>query len=317
MLRSRHLAMHGGLRRGWRRCLAVGGEATAACRPSARGTSTASSHPALPYQFSSYPPISPWQRRRARLEGKYVLALVRQQHQHQQQQEGGYHHHQHIYARLLRHLHAPPTPVKPTVLTKEKNEDTLGTSSTSRTAIPTPTRAPSSRETYWTVPNIITLSRIASSPLLAILILQGKYAYAVAGLAVAAGSDWLDGHIAKNYNQSSVLGSFLDPFADKVLVTALAVPLAMQGFLPTPLVITVVGRDALLIGGSFIMRVRNRPTGAPFFDTTSSATFQITPNLLSKINTTLQFGVLTFALSRALWGEGIPVGLDDLFEPLW
>lgn len=315
MLRSRHLAMHGGLRGGWRRYLAVGGEATAACRPVVLGTPAASSNPALPSQSSSDLPVTPWQRRRARPEGKYVLALVRQQ---QQQQQRGYHHHQQAYARLLRHLHATPTPVKPTFLTKEINEDALATtSSSSSTANPTPTRPPSSRETYWTVPNIITLARIASSPLLAVLILQGKYAYAVAGLAVAAGSDWLDGHIAKNYNQSSVLGSFLDPFADKVLVTALAVPLAMQGFLPMPLVVTVVGRDALLIGGSFIMRVRNRPTGAPFFDTTSSATFHITPNLLSKVNTTLQFGVLTFSLSRALWGEGIPVGLDALFEPLW
>jgi len=246
------------------------------------------------------------------VEGNSVLTLVRKQ----QQQEGGYHHHQQAYARLFRHLHAPPTPAKPATPTKAENEEGLAATSTSA-ANPTPTRPPSSRETYWTIPNIITLARIASSPLLAALILQGKYAYAVAGLAVAAGSDWLDGHIAKNYNQSSVLGSFLDPFADKVLVTALAVPLAMQGFLPMPLVVVVVGRDAFLIGGSFVMRVRNRPAGAPFFDTTSSATFQITPSLLSKVNTALQFGVLTFALSRALWGDAIPVGLDDWFEPLW
>jgi phosphatidylglycerophosphate synthase len=310
-LRLQHLAVQAAIRGGRRRCLALCGEAATARQAVVLRTYAATSSPAPPSHSSSPPPAPPWQRRRPRLEGNSVLALVRKQ---QQQQEGGYHHHQQAYARLLRHLHTPPTPAKPATPIKEENEEGItGTNAASST----PSRPPSSRETYWTVPNIITLARIASSPLLAALILQGKYAYAVGGLAVAAGSDWLDGHIAKNYNQSSVLGSFLDPFADKVLVTALAVPLAMQGFLPMPLVVVVVGRDALLIGGSFVMRVRNRPTGAPFFDTTSSATFQITPNLLSKVNTTLQFGVLTFALSRALWGDAIPVGLDDLFEPLW
>jgi len=314
MLQLRRLAVQGAVSGGRRRCLGLGGEAATARQAVGLRTYAATSSPAPPSHSSSPPPAPPWQRRRPRLEGNSVLVLVRKQ---QQQEEGGYHHHhQQAYARLLRHLHAPPTPAKPATPIKEGNEESLAAASSSA-ASSTPSRPPSSRETYWTVPNIITLARIASSPLLAALILQGKYAYAVGGLAVAAGSDWLDGHIAKNYNQSSVLGSFLDPFADKVLVTALAVPLAMQGFLPMPLVVVVVGRDALLIGGSFVMRVRNRPTGAPFFDTTSSATFQITPNLLSKVNTALQFGVLTFALSRALWGDAIPVGLGDLFEPLW
>lgn len=50
-----------------------------------------------------------------------------------------------------------------------------------------------------------------------------------------------------------------------------------------PLLFVVFGRDALLIAGSFIKRAVNRPEGSPFFDTTTSATFQITPNLLSKV----------------------------------
>jgi hypothetical protein len=58
------------------------------------------------------------------------------------------------------------------------------------------------RETVWTAPNLITMSRIAASPLLSWSILEGHYDYAVAGLAVAAATDWLDGYIAKNYNQT-------------------------------------------------------------------------------------------------------------------
>ena len=67
-----------------------------------------------------------------------------------------------------------------------------------------------------TIPNAITLSRLAATPFLAYLILDQQYKLAFGGLVVFGFSDWLDGYIARNYNQTSVLGTFLDPFADKV-----------------------------------------------------------------------------------------------------
>jgi hypothetical protein len=60
------------------------------------------------------------------------------------------------------------------------------------------------------------------------------------------------------------------------------------GHIPMPLLLVVFGRDALLIAGSFVKRAAQRPEGSPFFDTTSSATFQITPNLLSKVRSCVQ-----------------------------
>ena len=54
----------------------------------------------------------------------------------------------------------------------------------------------------WTAPNLITMSRIAASPLLSWAIWAGHYDYAVCGLAVAAATDWLDGYIAKSFNQT-------------------------------------------------------------------------------------------------------------------
>ena len=68
-----------------------------------------------------------------------------------------------------------------------------------------------------TIPNAITLSRLAATPFLAYLILDQQYKLAFGGLVVFGFTDWLDGYIARNYNQTSVLGTFLDPFADKVL----------------------------------------------------------------------------------------------------
>ncbi len=68
------------------------------------------------------------------------------------------------------------------------------------------------------------------------------------------------------------------------------------GHLPMPLLVVVFGRDALLMAGSFLKRASERPEGSAFFDTTSSATFQITPNLLSKVG---------------LWGGGGLTGRCD------
>ena len=74
-----------------------------------------------------------------------------------------------------------------------------------------------------TIPNAITLSRLAATPLLAYLILAEQYEVAFGGLVVFGFSDWLDGYIARTYDQTSVLGTFLDPFADKVLLLLLFV----------------------------------------------------------------------------------------------
>ena len=53
----------------------------------------------------------------------------------------------------------------------------------------------------WNVPNAITMTRIASTPYISWLVLNGQYETALAGLALAGFSDWLDGYIAKRFNQ--------------------------------------------------------------------------------------------------------------------
>lgn len=82
------------------------------------------------------------------------------------------------------------------------------------------------------------------------------------GLCVAGASDWLDGYIARNSNQQSVLGSILDPLADKILVAAVAVPLAVQGIIPGWLVCLMLTRDLGLVAGSLIMRSGLEPPEA-------------------------------------------------------
>ncbi len=66
-------------------------------------------------------------------------------------------------------------------------------------------------------------------------------------------SKGLDGFIARNFNQKSVLGSYLDPISDKILINILATACAATSHLPTWLVLLILFRDALLIGGSIIL----------------------------------------------------------------
>lgn len=167
------------------------------------------------------------------------------------------------------------------------------------------------RKQYWwtpiveelnTVPNIITCSRMLATPYLGYVILQEEYTIACAGLAVFGFSDWLDGYIARNYNQSSVLGTFLDPFADKVLIMTLTGVCGWSGLLPMPLVALILARDAGLIIGGFYLRGTTKPKDVPFFDTTQASALEVKPSMLSKLNTCSQVALLMGALTNAAWG---------------
>jgi len=136
---------------------------------------------------------------------------------------------------------------------------------------------------------------------------------AVVGCAVGGASDWLDGHIAKNYNQMSVWGGVLDPLADKVFIGCLGTGLALKGLLPTWLLGVILGRDVFLVVCGAAFRAFERPEGAPFFDS-ETATFEIVPTTLSKVNTALQFALLGATLSH--FSFGLPLDVQTL-EPLW
>ncbi len=96
------------------------------------------------------------------------------------------------------------------------------------------------RSAVFNVPNILTMSRIAATPFLGYLVCVHSFDAASCLLVCAGLTDWLDGFIAKRYNQVTVLGSFLDPVADKLLVSCLMVCECAAGLLPLPLVALVL-----------------------------------------------------------------------------
>ncbi|CAM9134275.1 unnamed protein product [Heterosigma akashiwo] len=116
-----------------------------------------------------------------------------------------------------------------------------------------------------------------------------------------ATTDWLDGYIARNWDQASVVGGFLDPAADKAFVATLGGSLWWAGLLPGPLVAVMLGRDLGLVAAVASHRARALKQNEGFFDTTSMS-FEVSPSLLSKINTGLQMGVITLALAKPVLG---------------
>jgi len=105
----------------------------------------------------------------------------------------------------------------------------------------------------WTIPNILTLLRVGLIPVIVTLYLAGASGYLTAGVFLLAGlTDWADGYLARQRNEESPFGAFLDPVADKLMVSAVLVLMAadpqmrQQIFSPalfTIIVAIIIGRE--------------------------------------------------------------------------
>jgi len=99
----------------------------------------------------------------------------------------------------------------------------------------------------WTVPNQITLLRLGFLPFFLILISYEQYKWALLVQVLAGLSDGIDGLLARSLNQSSSLGAYLDPIADKLLLSSSFVILAFEHKLAWWLTILVLSRDVLIL----------------------------------------------------------------------
>lgn len=100
----------------------------------------------------------------------------------------------------------------------------------------------------WTVPNIISLARIAVIPVFVLcLVAWDAPAKALIVLAVLGASDWVDGKIARLWDQRSKLGAKLDPIADRILIAVVPLVFAIVGYVPWWAVIVLLVRDAILV----------------------------------------------------------------------
>ena len=135
------------------------------------------------------------------------------------------------------------------------------------------------------IPNLITLSRLMSVPLMIWLIVGERYGVAFWVFVAAGISDALDGFIAKRFDCRTRLGALLDPAADKALLSSVYVALGIAGCLPNWLVILVVFRDVTIIGGFVLFQSIAVPRN---FD----------PLYISKVNTLAQIALVGYVLGR-------------------
>ncbi|XP_057662772.1 probable cardiolipin synthase (CMP-forming) [Diorhabda carinulata] len=147
------------------------------------------------------------------------------------------------------------------------------------------------RENVYTIPNFLCVARIALTPYLGFLIVQSQFEGALWVMGIAATTDLLDGWIARTWkSQSSKMGSFLDPMADKILIGTLFLSLTYVDLIPLMLTGLIIARDVILLASGFVIRYLSLPpprTISRYFDVTH-ATAQLAPTFISKVNTAVQ-----------------------------
>lgn len=136
-----------------------------------------------------------------------------------------------------------------------------------------------------TLPNAITFARLCAVPLAVWLVLHHDFVSAFWLFAAAGASDAVDGWLARR-SGPTYLGALLDPVADKALLVAMYVMLAVVHVLPDWLAIMVVFRDVLIVGGVLVLSFLGQPPA-------------IQPLLVSKLNTLLQILLVAAALLDA------------------
>ena len=150
------------------------------------------------------------------------------------------------------------------------------------------------------LPNSLTILRILAIPVFVICLLGGRYGMALFVFVGAGITDGLDGLFARLYHQRTRTGAFLDPLADKLMLAAAYVVLAILQLIPQWLTVLVIARDVIIALGILILFL-------------TSHSVEIKPLFLGKTVTVLQ--IITVA-----WALVTPYSLlmqDTLLYAIW
>jgi len=105
----------------------------------------------------------------------------------------------------------------------------------------------------FTVPNVLSFIRLGLVPVFLGLLIAGEDVLALIVLVVSSVSDYLDGVIARRFNQITRLGQLLDPAADRLFIFAALIGLSVRGILPWWLTAIIIGRDVVLLGVGIVL----------------------------------------------------------------
>ncbi len=133
------------------------------------------------------------------------------------------------------------------------------------------------------IPNILTVARILLTPLFVILLIKSHFVHALVVFTLAGISDGLDGFIARYFNQRTIMGAYLDPIADKFLLSAAFITLAILTIIPAWLTVIVISRDILILVGIAVFTI-------------TDIKVNIKPSIVSKFTTAVQLGTVFIVL---------------------
>ncbi|XP_068644952.1 cardiolipin synthase (CMP-forming), mitochondrial-like [Aristolochia californica] len=155
-------------------------------------------------------------------------------------------------------------------------------------------------ESIWNWPNLISISRLVSGPFLGWMIVNELYLPAFVGLAISGATDWLDGYVARKMGINSVVGSYLDPIADKVLIGFVVLAMIEKDLLHPGLVALIVLRDVALVGAACYQRAASLgwewKSWSDFVDLDTTQPVKVEPLFISKVNTLFQLILVGLAL---------------------
>src|SRR5215213_2818402 len=177
----------------------------------------------------------------------------------------------------------------------------------SRSAATGDSTAPDMRDRVLTVPNALSVLRLVLVPVfLYLLLVVHANGWAVGVLMFSGFSDWADGKIARLVaNQSSRLGELLDPAVDRIYMVTVPVALAIYGAVPWWIVLTLLGRDAILAATLPVLRSRGL-TALPVTYIGKAATFALMsgfpPILLGQFDALWSRVVLACGWAFLVWG---------------
>lgn len=158
------------------------------------------------------------------------------------------------------------------------------------------------------IPNLLSILRLALVPVFLILLLRDQFVWALVILALASFTDWLDGFIARKFNQITELGKVLDPAADRLYIFASLIGLTLNGNIPAWLAIVIIARDVMLLAVYPILASRGYgPLPVHFVGKagTFALLYALPLLLMADIFPTAQFIVLPLAWGFAYWGVAL------------
>jgi cardiolipin synthase len=154
----------------------------------------------------------------------------------------------------------------------------------------------------FTVPNFFTFLRIALIPFIFLELSRGNYLAGGWMFGAAAFTDIVDGGLARSFGSTSKFGQYLDPVADKLLLTAIYIGLARGGAVPVWIVVVILARDFWILGLSAIA----------FLFTTFR---DLRPSIWGKLSTFVQvMAAVGVTAARAYGNEAFAMGADWLLK---